>query len=369
MHRPRIPLAKPVFDDEMKDAAIQAFQNEHSVLGESVYKFEEEFARYCGTRFAVSTASGTAALTLSLIALGARRKEVVTTPASFVASANSAIHAGATPKFADISLQKYTIEPSEIRRSISQRTRAVLPVHLYGFPADMKEICEIASELDIAVVEDACQAHGALYEGKKVGSLGDVGCFSFFPSKNMTVGGDGGMVVTNDELVAETVASLRDCERAKGSKYIHDKIGYTERLNTVQAAIGRVQLKRLDAWNDMRRRNAAKYDELLSDFDEVVTPPAGNAVVNPVYHMYVLRCKRRDELRAWLGQQGVETGVHYSEPIHLQPVHRELFEYETGSFPNSESLCKTVLSIPMYPSLTPDEINFVSETIYRFYVK
>ena len=363
----RIPLANPVFDEEMKEAALQVLQNERFVLGESVFKFEQEFARYCGTKFAVSTASGTAALMLSLIAIGVREGEVVTSPASFVASANSIIHAGATPKFADIRLDDYTIDPAIVRTSLNEKTRAIVPVHLFGYPAAMDELCEISSEHGVAVIEDACQAHGASYSGTKVGSMGDAGCFSFFPSKNMTVGGDGGMVVTDDDSIAESVASLRDCGRAKGSKYLHHRVGFTERLNTVQAAIGRVQLKRLDAWNESRKQIATKYDKLLSDLDEVVTPPKGNTVASPVYHMYVIRCRQRDDLRAWLDRAGVETGIHYPQPIHLQPIYREMFGYGGGEFPNSETLCRDALSIPIHPGLMPDEVEFVSASIREFY--
>jgi perosamine synthetase len=363
----RIPLAKPILDEEMKKAAIDALQNERFVLGESVFKFEEEFARYCGTDYALSTASGTAALTLSLIAEGVRGSDVVTTPASFVASANPIIHAGATPKFADITLQSYTIDPAKVRISINDRTRAIIPVHLYGFPAAMDELRDIVLDRGMTVIEDACQAHGASYDGRRVGSIGDVGCFSFFPSKNMTVGGDGGMVVTNDESIAERVASLRDCGRAKGSKYVHGMVGFTERLNTVQAAIGRVQLRRLNAWNEARKRIASRYDDLLSDLDEVIIPPTANSIASPVYHMYVIRCRRRDELRAWLEREGVDSGIHYPDPIHLQPVYRKIFGYRGGEFPNSETLCRNALSIPMHPSLTIDEVKFVSDSIHRFY--
>jgi perosamine synthetase len=354
-------------DEEMKEAVVSALRNERFVGGESVHKFEEEFARYCGTRFAVSTASGTAALVLSLIAEGVRGGEVVTTPASFVASANSIIHAGATPKFADIDLKTYTIDPENVRASLDKNVKALIPVHLYGFPALMKELCEIASERGLAVIEDAAQAHGASYDGRKVGSIGDVGCFSFFPSKNMTVGGDGGMMVTNDESIAERVRSLRDCGRAKGSKYTHDMLGFTERLNTVQAAVGRVQLKRLDAWNEKRRQVASEYNDCLSDLGDLVRPPSDDLHVSQVYHMYAIRCKRRDELRQWLNSNGVETGVHYTAPIHLQPIYRQMFGYEGGEFPNSETLCSNEVSIPMHPYLTSEDVKFISGAIHDFY--
>lgn len=365
----RIPLSRPVLDEEMSEAATHALQNERFVGGESVHKFEEEFARYCGTKFAVSTASGTAALTLSLIAVGVRGGQVLTTPASFVASANSIIHAGATPKFADISIVDYDMDPAEVRKAIGKDTKAILPVHLFGYPAKIDQIREIVTDRGTAIIEDACQAHGASYKGRKAGSIGDAGCFSFFPSKNMTVGGDGGMVVTDKESIAQSVISLRDCGRAKGSKYLHDLVGYTERLNTVQAAIGRVQLRHLDAWNEKRKQVAYKYNELLSDVKELITPPEGNTLVNPVYHMYVVKCEQRDNLKAWLDQAGVETGIHYPTPIHLQPIYRKMYGYIGGEFPNSETLSKSALSIPMHPGLTTDEAKHVSESIHEFYAR
>jgi perosamine synthetase len=356
-----------MFDDEMKTAALSALQNERCVLGESVLKFEEEFARFCGTKYAVSTASGTSALTLSLIALGVRNHEVVTTPASFVASANAIIHAGGKPEFADISPETCTIDAAKVRSSLTDKTKAILPVHLYGYPAAMAELSEIANERNVAILEDACQAHGASYNGKKAGSMGTAGCFSFYPSKNMTVGGDGGMTVTNDDQIAENVRSLRDCGRIKGTKYTHGLLGYTERLNTIQAAIGRIQLRRLDSWNEKRRDIASKYDNLLSDLDEVTTPPLGDQAIRPVHHLYVIRCGERDQLRTSLERAGIETGIHYTDPIHLQPIYREMFGYSGGEFPESEALCRNVLSIPMYPGLTMDEVQYVSQTIHGFY--
>jgi dTDP-4-amino-4,6-dideoxygalactose transaminase len=259
------------------------------------------------------------------------------------------------------------MDPTKLRASLTDKTKALLPVHLYGYPAAINELREIASERGLLLFEDACQAHGAVYRGKKAGALGDIGCFSFYPSKNMTVGGDGGMVVTDNETIADSVRGLRDCGRAKGQKYLHSSIGFTERLNTIQAAIGRVQLKRLDGWNEVRRRVAARYDKALSDLKQVVTPPSPNSSINPVYHMYVIRCQRREELRGWLQQAGVETGIHYEAPIHMQPIYREMFGYAGGEFPNSETLCREVLSLPMYPNMALEDADLVSQKIRAYY--
>jgi len=361
-----IPLAKPFFDKEMRDAALEALQNERYVLGESVFKFEEEFAAYCRTKHAVSTSSGTAALHLSLLATGVKPgDQIITSPASFVASANVILHANGRPVFCDIDLKTYTIDPSLIEGKITDRVKGIIPVHLYGHPASMKPIMEIASEHSKVVIEDACQAHGAEFEGRKVGSIGDVGCFSFYPSKNITVCGDGGMVTTNDKEVADTVAKLRDCGRI--SKYLHDSIGYTARLNTVNAAIGRVQLRKLDKWNEKRRKNAELYDRLLSDLDEIVLPPKGNNTIKPVYHLYVIRTPRRDQLKKCLEDNGIQCGLHYEVPIHLQPIYRDLFGYRGEEYPKAELLSETTLSLPVFPDLKKDEITYISEIIHNFF--
>ena len=362
----KIHLLSPVFDDEMKKAAVDALCSERFVMGESVFRFEEDFASYCGVDYAVSTSSGTAALHLALLALGINGKDlVVTSPASFVATANSVVHAGATPVFADIELQTYNLDFEEVRQKITSETKAIIPVHLYGYPSDMDAIVEIARRQGLFVIEDACQAHGAVYKGRRVGSLGDVGCFSFYPSKNLTVAGDGGMLVTDDKEVAEKVAKMRNCGRV--SKYVHDVIGYTFRLNTVNAAVGRVQLKHLDEWNGKRRKNAALYDRLLSDLDELVLPPSGGPEVEPVYHLYVIRLNHRDKLKKWLEENGVECGIHYMLPIHLQPIYKDLYGFSGGEHPKSEELCRTCLSIPMHPYLSLDKIKYVSEKIHGFF--
>jgi perosamine synthetase len=358
----------PTFDKEMEEAALNALRNEHFVLGEGVYKFEDEFARYVGAEYAVSTNSGTAALHFSLLALGISRKhQVITTPFSFVATANSILHAGATPVFSDIDLKTYNIDSDRIAQGITKRTKAIIPVHLYGNPCDMQRIIEMAENHGIKVIEDACQAHGAEWNGLNIGTIGDVGCFSFYPSKNMTVCGDGGMIVTNDENVAKITSKLRDCGRK--TKYEHDIVGYTSRLNTANAAIGRVQLKRLDEWNEKRIQNASTYNKLLSDLDEIVLPPTGNGRIKPVYHLYVIRTTSRDELRKWLEGNGIQCGVHYPLPIHLQPIYKKLFDFKGGEFPVSEFVSQTCLSLPMYPSLTKDNITYVCEKIHEFYEK
>jgi perosamine synthetase len=362
----RIPFAKPIFDEEMEKAALYALRNERFVLGDSVCKFEEEFAKYCGVDFAVSTNSGTDALQIALMALGiVKGQRVITSPASFVASSNAIIHANAIPVFSDIALETYTIDPQFLNTAVKTNTKAIVPVHLYGYPAEMDSISEMAANHRLSVVEDACQAHGTLYKGQKAGSLGDVGCFSFYPSKNMTVGGDGGMMVTNDSGIASKSAKLRDCGRQ--SHYVHDMIGYTARLNTVNAAIGRVQLRRLDEWNEKRRRNAEIYNHLLSDLDGLILPPEGDGETRPVYHLYVIRTKNRDGLKALLESNGIQCGIHYCLPIHLQPVYKEMFGFKEGMYPKSEELCRTCLSIPMYPDLTLNQISFVCEKIREFF--
>ena len=362
----KIQLLSPVFDDEMKKAAIDALCSERFVLGESVYSFEEQFANYCGTDYAISTSSGTSALHLALRSLGIKNNDlVVTSPASFIATANSVIHAGATPIFTDIELKTYTLDSKNLFAKIRKGTRAIIPVHLYGYPSNMDSIIEGASQHGLFVVEDACQAHGARYKGRRVGGFGDIGCFSFYPSKNLTVAGDGGMVVTNDKKISEKVAKLRDCGRV--SKYVHDVVGYTSRLNSVNAAVGKVQLKNLDKWNEKRRKNAALYERLLSDLDEIVLPSNGGSEVEPVHHLYVIRLNDRDKLKEWLWEKGVECGIHYMLPIHLQPIYKDLYGFSGGEYPKSEELCKTCLSIPMHPNLSIEEITFVSEKIHEFF--
>lgn len=362
----KIPLANPVFTEEMKEAALSALENEWYVLGESVYKFEEEFAEYCGAKRAVSVSSGTNALQMALIAAGVKpNEEVMTSPASFIASANVAIHVNAVPKFADIDIETYNIDPKLVGKAVNEKTRCLMPVYLYGRPADIDPINDIGEERGLSVVADAAQAHGAKYKGKRVGTLVDLCCFSFYSSKCMTVCGDGGMVVTNDKDKADLIVKLRNCGRT--SKYEHDVVGYTSRLNNVNAAIGRVQLRHLDEWNEMRRKHVYRYERSLRDVGDVVLPPKDDSEYESAYYLYVIRTSQRDELKDWLGENGINCGIHYPIPIHLQPIYRKLYGYKEEDFPYSEMLSKTGLSLPMFPQLTNDEIDYVCEKVSEFY--
>lgn len=364
--RKKIHLANPVIDAEMKAAALSALEDEMMVMGESVYKFEEEFARYCGTRYAVSTASGTAALSITFQALNiGHDNEVITTPFSFIATANSIVHSGADPIFADVEDSGINLSPSRTRAKIGSKTRALMPVHLYGHPSRIDEFHDIAVEAGLSLIEDACQAHGAEVRGRKVGSIGDAGCFSFYPAKNMTVGGDGGMITTNNEELADAARSIRDCGRDKNSKYYHGRIGFTSRLNTVNAAIGRVQLRRLDAWNEARRRLSQRYRKELENVSNIILPPLESGYEKAVYHLFVIRTKLRDTVKQRLADNRIETGIHYPRPIHLQAPYRQKYGYSEGAFPLSESLSSQVLSLPIFPTLTEDEVARVCDSLKK----
>ncbi len=354
---PMIPLMQPVIDIEMKAAALSVLENEKLVMGESVYKFEEEFAKFCGTSYAVSTGSGTAALHIAMQALEiAPGAEVLTTPFSFIATANAVIHVGAEPVFVDVEDSGFNLNIQKVREKIGPKTRAILPVHLYGHPCEIDEFQEVAKEAGVSLIEDACQAHGAEFDGKKVGSIGDAGCFSFYPAKNMTVGGDGGMITTNSEELAEAAKSIRDCGRDTNNKYSMSRIGQTSRLNSVNAAIGRVQLRRLEGWNQSRRRISMLYRKELDNAEGITLPPPERRIERPVYHLFVIRTKRREEIREYLNRNGVETGIHYPIPIHLQIPYRQKHGYVEGTFPSSEALSREVVSLPMYPSLTDEQV-------------
>ncbi|HSN73914.1 MAG TPA: DegT/DnrJ/EryC1/StrS family aminotransferase [Anaerolineae bacterium] len=331
------------------DAAIaRVIANTSFIMGPEVRAFEEAFAAWCQARYAVGVSSGTAAIELTLRALGVGPgDEVITTPFTFIATAEAISATGATPVFADIDPATYNLDPAAVEAAITPRTRALLPVHLYGQPADMDALAAIAQSHGLALIEDAAQAHGGEIDGRRVGSLGDVACFSFYPGKNLGAYGDGGAVTTDDAVLAARLRKLRD--HGRSSKYLHDELGYAHRLDALQAAILAAKLPHLDAANAARRRLAARYRELLADSDLVLPfVPDG---VTPVWHLYVIRTLRRDDLLASLKAQGIEAGIHYPLPLHLQPAYRSL-GLGPGSFPVAEDAARQVLSLPLFPEMT-----------------
>ena len=360
-----VPLSKVYMDEEIKNAVLKVLDSGWYILGQMVKEFEREFAKFCGVKHAVCTSSGTTAIFLSLEAVGLKPNDEVIIPSfSFVSTASPIIHLGGKPVFVDINPRTFTLIPAEVEKRISRRTKAIIPVHLFGHPADMDAIMEVAEENDLFVVEDAAQAHGAEYKGRKVGGIGHLTCFSFYPSKNMTVCGDGGIVTTNNQELAEKVSMLRNHGRL-GEKYIHRALGYNFRFNEIQAAIGKKQLEKLPTWNEHRRKTAQIYTEALED---AVTVPIEEKWAKHVYHMYVIKAKERDELRAFLDRRGVSTGIHYPVPIHKQPA----IEKSIGSklkLKKTEECANLVLSLPMHPQLTQTEIDYVCESTLEFYEK
>ena len=365
-----INLMKPVFDEEMLEAAKHALSNEFFLKGESVKAFENEFADYIGVKFARAINSGTTALQLSLLAMGIQpNDEVITTPSTFIATANAIKYTGAKPVFVDITLNQYNLDPTAVKKVINEsngKVKAIVPVHLYGYPAEMDEILEIAQEYDVKVLEDACQAHGGSYKGKKMGSIGDAAAFSFYPSKNMTVGGDGGMITSNDEDIIEKIDLYRDCGRSKSDGNVHEVIGYTARMNTVNAAIGRIQLKRLDNWMAKRIKVVNQYKSELNSLKNIILPPDESEGIQSAWHLFVIRSKERDDLHKYLKENGIRCGIHYPHPVHLQPPY--LSEgYREGMFPNAEIVAKEVLSLPVHSKLTEEQVSFVSSKVKEFF--
>lgn len=350
---------------DMEEAAIDALRNDRFVGGENVSKFEEEFAYMVGTKYAVAVSSGTAALDFIWFALQIRNETIVTTTWSFIASANSILHAEGQPVFADISKEDYCLDPAQVDSHLKKGAKGILPVHIYGQPVDYDRFRELGERYKVPIVEDACQAHGAMYKGRTIGNLGIAAAFSFYPSKNMTVLGDGGMVTTNDEKIARTVLKIRDSGRV--SQYEHDLLGYTARLNSVNAAIGRVQLRHLTEWNERRREVAKSYFSQLKHFIPAVgLPPMPSNYVEPVFHQFVIRTKRRDELRTHLESRGIQCNIHYPIPIHLQPLYVNLYGFTDGMYPRSELLAKECLSLPMHPFLSDEDVDYICEEIGSF---
>ncbi len=333
---------------EIDEAIQRVIDTTAFIMGKEVSDFESAFAGYCGAKHAVGVSSGTSALFLTLLAYGiGQGDEVITTPFTFFATGESISQVGARPVFVDIDPVTYNIDPERLEAAITPFTRAIMPVHLFGQPANMDAINEIACRHELPVIEDAAQAHGSTYKGKRAGSLGAAACFSFYPSKNLGCYGDGGAVATDDDHVADRVRLLRDHGRI--NKYEHGELGYGHRLDGIQAAILSAKLPHLDDWNDGRRRLAARYGERFAGAPLVT--PTHLPETNPVYHCYVVRAPRRDATLKSLQAAGVGAGVHYPIPLHLQPAYRYL-EQEPGSFPISEQAAREVITLPLYAEMT-----------------
>jgi len=344
------------------DAAIASVLSRTAYVGGAeVDDFQQWFAGYCGVRHALGVSSGTRAIELALRGLGIGGGDEVIAPShTFIATASAITAAGARPVLVDALESTGNIDPELIERAITPKTRAIIPVHLYGRPAAMREILDIAARKKVAVVEDAAQAHGARYRGTRAGAMGTAGCFSFYPTKNLGAVGDAGIVTTSEDGLAKKIGLLRDHGRV--SKYEHDLVGYTARLDTLQAAVLRVQADVLDEWNARRRQVAQWYQRALPSS---IACPKDDPECESVYHVFVVRVPRRDEFRAHLDAQGIATAIHYPVPVHLQPAYREL-GYSVGDFPVTERLTREIVSLPMHPFLQEADVQYVAAAAAEF---
>ncbi len=345
------------------DAAMKAvLQRSDFILGKDLELFEKEYADYIGTKFAIGVDSGMSALTLILKGLGiGPGDEVITSANTFIATALTISAVGGTPVLVDVDPETFTLDLEKLEAAITSKTKAIMPVHLFGHPEDMDPIMEIANRHGIFVVEDACQSHGATYKGKMTGSFGIAAAYSFYPAKNLGAYGDGGMIVTSDEALRDSIALLRNYGQT--AKYHHAVQGYNNRLDTLQAAVLRVKLPHLDEWNATRRAHADLYDGLLDGCG--VSIPPRMPEVEPVWHLYAVRTEHRDELRDFLQARGISTGIHYPIPIHLQPAYQEL-GLKPGDFPISERDALQMLSLPMFAEMSDEQIHYVADAILEF---
>lgn len=346
--------------DELDKAIDAVIKSTAFASGPFVAEFERAFAEYVGARHCVGLNSGTSALHLALVATGVGPgDEVVTTPHSWISTSWGISYCGATPVFADVDPATGNLDPDSAEAAITPRTKAILPVDLYGNPAEHEALTAIADNHDLALIDDAAQAHGATLNGRPIGSFGSAACFSFYPGKNLGAMGEGGAVVTDDDTLAERIRSLRD--HAQQGRHNHVEIGYNARMDGLQAAALSVKLQHLDEWNEQRRAAARRYGDLLSDI-EGLTLPTVTAGAKASWHLYVVRVHGRDDMAVSLDSAGVATGVHYPTPIHLQPAYADL-GYNPGSFPNAESFASTCISLPMFPEISPDQQEHVAESI------
>mgnify|MGYP001819789016 CR=1 FL=1 len=349
--------------DEVAAAMEEVIDTTSFAGGPQVKRFEDNFAKYCESKHAIGVGSGTDALWMALIGLEiGEGDEVITSPGTFVATAEAVTYCGATPVFVDIEPETYNLDPAMIEASLTPRTKAIIPVHLFGQPADMDPILEIGRKHDLVVIEDACQAHGAEYKGHRAGSLGDVGCFSFYPGKNLGAYGEAGAVVTNDSNLAETLRMFRDHGQQK--KYYHSIVGWNSRMDGLQGAVLDVKLGYLPAWTEARRKNAEIYNRLLSEIPTMTTPAEAD-YARHVYHVYAIRAKNRDELMRRLSDSGIACGIHYPVPLHLQEAYTFL-GYKKGDFPVAEQSAEEFVSLPMFPELTEESICYIVEKIKEY---
>ena len=358
LHAQYVPLKDEIFSEMEK-----VFESMHLFLGENVQVLEKDFAQFCGAQFGIGVSDGTAALQIILRALGiGPGDEVITVSQTFIATAEAIVLAGAIPVFVDIKGDTCLMDVDEVEAKITPRTKAILPVHLYGQTVDMDPLLKIASRHHLKVIEDACQAHGASYKGRRAGSLGDAAGFSFYYSKNLGALGEGGFITTSDPEIARKARMIRD--HGSERRYYHDLVGFNGRLDEIQAVVLRAKLPHLMEYNELRRKHALRYNELLSSLP--VITPIERPENQHIYHMYVIQAPRRDELQIWLKEQGIGTGIHYPVPIHLQNSMSDLGG-KKGDFPITEKVVDQVLSLPMYAELTDDAIRTVASSINEFY--
>jgi len=351
-----IPISKPLLGTGEIEAVKKVLKSGFLTQGEKVREFEDNFSKYTKTKFAIATNSGTSSLHTALVSLGIKKgDEVVTTAFSFVASASCILMLGAKPVFCDIDPKTYNLDPDRIEGRMTKKTKAIIVVHLYGQPCDMKPILDVAGDRDVFVIEDACQAHGAEYYGKKVGSLGDVGCFSFYPTKNITTG-EGGMITTDNGKIAEKARMI--INHGQKVRYLHEILGYNYRMTDIAAALGNIQLKKLDTLNEKRRDNARLYDGELKGVEN----PYVMDHVKHVYHQYTIRVKNRRKFIKHLKNNEVGYGIYYPMPIHKQP----LFKGYDIALPNAERASREVISIPVHPSLSKGELEKIVEVVNSY---
>ena len=349
---------------EIDDAVFRVLESAEFVLGSEVEKFEQDFAKYVGAAHAIAMNSGTSALHLALLAAGVGPgTDVITVPFTFVATTAAIVYTGATPVFVDVRPDTLTMDPAQVEAAITPRTRAILPVHIYGQPVDLAPLLAIARRHGLRLIEDACQAHGAEYKGRRVGAIGDSGCFSFYPGKNLGAYGEGGIAVTNDAAQARTMRMLRDWGQEQ--RYQHVLKGFNYRMEGLQGAILRVKLRHLERWTDLRRAHAAAYREILRGSG--LSLPIEEAYARHVYHVFAIRVADREALQGQLKANGIQSGIHYPVPVHLQKAYADL-GYVRGQFPESERAADEVLSLPMYPEMTRTQIEQVCGVLQEAYV-